>query len=443
MELTKREVEMAGGNVTALLFKFGIPTMLGMIVNAIYNLVDTYFIGGFGMVQTAAVSLVFPLTLIVTGLGSCLGSGAGSKISRLLGDGRRQAAGEYASTAAASAVVCGLALSAALLVGLTPLLTLLGADADTLPFALRYGRIVILGFTFSLFNITMNNLIVSEGGTTYSSVTLLVGAGLNLVLDPLFVFGLHTGVEGVAWATVIASGVSTLLYALYFLRGRSGLTVSLKNVRPTGEVYGTILKIGVPMLAFQLLNMATLTVTNALAVVYGNPSVAAFGINYKLFCLETNAVFGFLKGYQPLVGYNYGAKRLDRVARFTKQGVLITTAFCVVCNGLLMCFAPGVLGLFNRDSAEVLAFGALVLRVQAVGYMTLAFQFVGASYFLAIGDARRGGVLSLCRGALFVVFALILNGIFGRAGLLAAFPATELAASGVTAALLARAAARE
>ena len=176
--------------------------------------------------------------------------------------------------------------------------------------------------------------------------------------------------------------------------------------------------------------------TNALAVKYGNPSVAAFGITYKLFCLEINAVFGFLKGYQPLAGYNYGAKDYDRVARFTREGIFITTAFCVVCNVLLMIFSPQAIHLFNQDSAEVLAFGALTLRVQAVGYMTLAFQFVGASYFLATGDAKNGGVLSLCRGVLFLIFALLLNGIMGQTGLLAAFPVTELVASGITAVLL-------
>lgn len=436
MDLTKREIEMGTGRTVPLLFKFGIPTMLGMIINAVYNLVDTYFIGNFGMVPTAAVSLVFPLTLIVTGLGTCFGSGTGSKVSRLLGDKQHRQALEYTSTAIVSAVACGLVLSAGLLLGLRPILTVLGADGDTLPYAAQYGTIIILGFVFSMFNITVNNIIVSEGATAFTSGVLVLGAVMNMVLDPLFIYAFHTGIEGVAYATVISSAASSLVYVVYFVRGKGLLKFSLKNVKPSGNFFGNVLKIGVPLLVFQLLNMATLTVTNALAVKYGNPSVAAFGITYKLFCLEVNAVFGFLKGYQPLAGYNYGAKDYDRVARFTREGIFITTAFCVVCNVLLMFFAPQAIHLFNQDSAEVLAFGALTLRVQAVGYMTLAFQFVGASYFLATGDAKNGGVLSLCRGMLFLIFALLLNGVIGRAGLLAAFPATELAASGFTAVLL-------
>ena len=433
MELTKREIEMGTGKTVPLLFKFGIPTMLGMIINALYNLVDTYFIGSFGMVPTAAVSLVFPLTLIVTGLGTCFGNGTGSKVSRLLGDKQHRQASEFTSTALVGAVVCGLVLSAGLLLGLRPILTVLGADGDTLPYAVQYGTIIIAGFVFSVFNITVNNIIVSEGATVFTSGVLVMGAVMNMVLDPLFIYAFHTGVEGVAYATVISSAASSLVYVLYFVHGKGLLKFSSEYVKPSGYFFANVLKIGVPMLIFQMLNMATLTVTNTLAVKYGNPSVAAFGITYKLFCLEINAVFGFLKGYQPLAGYNYGATDYDRVARFTREGILITTIFCVVCNVLLMIFAPQAIRLFNRDSAEVLAFGVLTLRVQAVGYMTLAFQFVGASYFLAIGDAKNGGVLSLCRGVLFLLFALLLNGVMGRTGLLAAFPATELVSSGITA----------
>jgi len=335
-----------------------------------------------------------------------------------------------------SAVVCGLVLSAGLLLGLRPILTALGAGGDTLPYVVQYGTIIIAGFVFSVFNITVNNIIVSEGATVFTSGVLVLGAVMNMVLDPLFIYAFHTGVEGVAYATVISSAASSLVYVLFFARGKGLLKFSLKYVKPSGNFFENVLKIVVPMLVFQLLNMATLTVTNALAVKYGNPSVAAFGITYKLFCLEINAVFGFLKGYQPLAGYNYGAKDYDRVARFTREGIFITTAFCVVCNVLLMIFSPQAIHLFNQDSAEVLAFGALTLRVQAVGYMTLAFQFVGASYFLATGDAKNGGVLSLCRGVLFLIFALLLNGIMGQTGLLAAFPVTELVASGITAVLL-------
>lgn len=436
MKLTKREQEMTYGRVLPLLFKFGIPTMLGMIINAVYNLVDTYFVGGFGMVQTAAVSLVFPLTLLTTGFGSVFGSGAGSKISRLLGDRAHARASEYCATALASAVVCGVALSAVLLIGLRPMLLGMGADAQTLPYAMQYGTILILGFPFSLFNITANNLAVSEGSTGFSSAALLLGAGLNMVLDPLFVLFFRTGVEGVAYATVIASGVSTAMYAVHFLRGRGLLRFSLHRIKPSRAMYVQMCKIGVPLLAFQLLNMAALSVTNVLAVRYGNPSVAAFGITYKLFCIEVNAVFGFLKGYQPLAGYNYGANRPDRVKGFTSMGVLVTTVFCVACNVLLIAFAPQAIGLFNQDSAEVLHFGAHVLRVQAVGYMTLGVQFVGASYFLAIGRAREGGILSMCRGVLFLLLGMLLNAAFGRSGLLAAYPLTELCACTATAAIL-------
>ena len=438
MELTKRELAMGEGKIVPLLFQFGIPTMLGMIINAVYNLVDTYFIGSFGMLPTAAVSLVFPLTLLTTGIGSLFGSGTGSFISRLLGAKKHQEAREYAATALVSAAVLALLAAAVLELALEPTLTALGADGSTLPYALRYGRVILAGFLFSIFNVTANNIIVSEGATAFTSGTLVLGAVLNMVLDPVFIYCFHMGIEGVAWSTVLSSAVSSAIYAGYFLGKKTLLRFSLSGVKPSAAFYKNISKIGVPLLVFQLLSMATISLTNALCVGYGNAQLASYGITYKLFCIETNATFGFLKGYQPLVGYNYGAKKERRVRAFTARGILITTLFCVVCNLLLMLFAPQAIHLFNQDSADVLAFGALVLRVQAVGYMTLGFQFVGSSYFLATGKAKQGGVLSLTRGGLFLVFALLLNGLFGSTGLLMAYPVTELAASVFTGLMLAK-----
>lgn len=438
MELTKREIAMGEGKIVPLLFQFGIPTMLGMIINAVYNLVDTYFIGGFGMLPTAAVSLVFPLTLLTTGIGSLFGSGTGSFISRLLGAKKHREAKEYAATALVSAVVTAFFATFILELLLVPALQVLGADDSTMPYAVQYGRIIIAGFVFSIFNISANNIIVSEGSTVFTSGTLILGAVLNMILDPVFIYCFHMGIEGVAYSTVLSSAISSILYVGYFLGKKTLLKFSFKDVRPTAAFYGNISKIGIPLLVFQLLNMAAISVTNVLAAPYGNAQLASYGITYKLFCIETNAAFGFLKGYQPLVGYNYGAKNFKRVNAFTGKGILITTLFCVCCNVLLMLFAPGAIHLFNQDSAEVLSFGSLVLRIQAIGYMTLGFQFVGASYFLAIGKAKQGGILSMLRGVLFMALALLFNGLFGSMGLLAAYPITELIATGFTARMIVR-----
>lgn len=432
MEQLKREKQMATGNILSILIKFGIPTMLGMIINALYNLVDTYFVGGFGMIQTAAVSLVFPLTLIVTGLGCVFGSGTGSKISRLLGDKQFDRARKYANVALMSATVCGIILSVILILFLEPVLRLMGADEAVLPYAVKYGRVIILGFLFSLLNITSNNIIVSEGATLFSSFALLTGAVLNIILDPVFIYVFHTGIEGVAYSTVISSVITTIMYACYFVSKKTRLKLSISRMKPEKIIYIDMMKIGVPMLVFQLLNMSTLSITNYLAAGYGNAILAAYGITYKLFCLEVNAVFGFLKGYQPLVGYNFGANLKHRVKQLTTTAIMITTIFCCCCNVILMIFAPQAIHLFNQDSTQVLQFGSLVLRIQAIGYMTLAFQFVGASYFLATGKAKQGGILSLCRGILFLILSLVLNAIFGSYGLLASYPITEFISSIIT-----------
>lgn len=436
MELTKREIEMGEGKIISLLFRFGIPTMIGMVINAVYNLVDTYFIGSFGMLPTAAVSLVFPLTLLTTGIGCLFGSGTGSYVSRLLGAREHKKAKEYSSTALVSAVISGIVISALLEMFLPQVLRFLGANTDTLTYAVTYGRVVIAGFVFSIFNVTANNIIVSEGATRFTSITLIIGAVLNMILDPVFIFCFHTGIEGVAYSTVLSSAVSSSIYVFYFLKGKSLLGFSFNDVKPTLEFYKNVSKIGIPLLIFQLLNMATISVTNALAAAYGNAQIASYGISYKLFCIETNATFGFLKGYQPLAGYNYGAGNNRRVSEFTNKGILITSLFCITCNILLIIFAPQAIYMFNQDSSSVLSFGSLVLRIQSIGYMTLGFQFVGASYFLAVGKAKQGGILSMARGILFIAFSVILNLIFGSTGLLLSYPLTEAVSSVFTGKLL-------
>lgn len=426
-------IEMEKGNITKLLFKFGIPTMLGMLITSFYNLVDGYFIGGLGTNQMAAVSLVYPLTLIITGFGVLFGNGAGSNIARALGDKEYSKVSAYTSTAIVTGTLVGVIIISAMLIGINPLLHLLGADTATFGYAKTYGRIIIVGLAFSMYNIICNNIIVSEGATGFSAFALMIGGVLNMLLDPLFVYVFHFGVEGVAYATLISSMVSTTLYTKYLFSKKTMLNFSIRKVQLSKEIFSNIFKIGIPILVFQILISLSLSLTNLVAVKYGNQTVASLGIVNRILTLEMMAVFGFLKGYQPLVGYNYGAGDMFRVHELTKKASIIATAFCIAFNLICILFSKNIILLFNKESADVITFGMQVLRINSLTYMTIGFQLVYASYFLATGKAREGGILSIARqGLVLIPLLFILSSLFGRTGLLFAQPISDLTACIIT-----------
>lgn len=429
----KKIIEMENGNITKLLFKFGIPTMLGMLITSFYNLVDGYFIGGMGTNPMAAVSIVYPLTLIITGFGVLFGNGAGSNIARALGDKEYGRVSAYTSTAIVTGTLVGITIVLAMLMGINPLLHFLGADVATFEYAKIYGRIIIIGLAFSMYNIICNNIIVSEGATGFSAFALAIGGVLNMLLDPLFVYVFHLGVEGVAYATLLSSMVSTALYTTYLLSKKTMLNFSISKVTFSKEILGNIFKIGIPILVFQVLISLSLSVTNLVAVKYGNQTVAALGIVNRILSLEMMAVFGFLKGYQPLVGYNYGAGNTGRVQELTKKASIIATTFCIGFNLICILLSKNILLLFNKESADVILFGMKVLRINSLTYMTIGFQLVYASYFLATGKAREGGILSIARQELVLIPLLfILTFLFGKTGLLFAQPLADLTACAIT-----------
>lgn len=249
------------------LMALGVPIMTGMLINALYNLVDAYFVGGLGESPMGAISIVFPLGQVVVGLGLMFGNGAASCLSRLLGKGDRDTADRVASTALYSSVMIGGVLIVLAAVFLKPILILLGATGSIMPYAVLYGRIYIISCIFNVCNVTMNNIVASEGA---------------------------------AIASAISQFVSTLVYLIYVLRGKSTFTFGIRQWKPTGQIYAEILKIGVPTLTFQLLTSLSIALVNRTAGGYGDAAIAGMGAVTRIISVGTLVVFGFLKGFQPI-----------------------------------------------------------------------------------------------------------------------------------------------
>ena len=259
------------------LMALGVPIMIGMLINALYNLVDAYFVGGLGESPMGAISIVFPLGQVVVGLGLMFGNGAASYLSRLLGQGDRDTANKAASTALYTSVAIGAIIIIFAAIFLQPILILLGATDTIMPYALIYGRIYVISCIFNVFNVTMNNIVASEGAAKTTMCALLLGAILNIGLDPVFIYVLDMGVAGAAIATAISQFVSTLVYLIYVLRRKSAFTFSIQAFKPSKQIYAEILKIGIPTLTFQLLTSLSIALINRASNGYGDATIAGMG----------------------------------------------------------------------------------------------------------------------------------------------------------------------
>jgi putative MATE family efflux protein len=402
-----------------LLLKMGIPTMIGMLSSALYNLVDAYFVGGLGTRQMGAVSVVFPLSLFFIGLALTFGSGAGSYISRLLGKEDHEQANKTASTALLSSVFIGIIVIIGTLCFLDKILIGLGATETMLPYARSYAIIFLPGVILNVVNVTMNNIANSEGRTNLSMIAMLIGTGLNAVLDPIFIYTFDLGIEGAAIATVIAQAVSVLLY-LWYIRFRKGyVRISIRSFSLDRTIFAEIFKVGIPTFIYQLLASLSISFMNSAASSYGDSAVAAIGIVTRIFSMGTYVVFGFMKGFQPVAGYNYGAKNYTRLWESIKLSLIWSTAFCLITAIGMFVFAKPVVSAFNKDDVTVIDIGCKMLKANSVMFVFFGFQMTCTILFMALGKAKQGGILSFSRqGLFFLPTILVLPRIIGLDGII-------------------------
>ena len=429
-----QKMELLGStSIPKALLAMGIPTMVGMLVNAFYNLVDAYFVGGLGESQMGAISVVYPLGQVVVGLGLLFGNGAASYISRLLGRGDKENADKVASTALYSSVSAGAVIILISMVFLHPILKLLGATDSILPYAATYAGIYIVSCIFNVFNVTMNNIVTSEGAAKTTMCALLTGAVLNIALDPLFIYVFDLGVAGAAIATAISQVVSTCVYLTYIFRKKSVFHFRVKDCTYTKETMSEIFKIGIPTLVFQILTSVSISLINNAAGDYGDSAIAGMGVVTRLISMGSLSVFGFIKGFQPIAGYSYGAKKFDRLREAIKTSILWSTAFCVIFGVILVLFPTSIVSQFTKGDAEMIRIGAASLRANGISIMLFGFYTVYSSLFLALGKGREGFILGACRqGICFIPIILLLPMVWGLNGIMYAQPIADVLSAVIT-----------
>ena len=388
-----------------------------------------------------AISVTYPLSQVIVGLGLLFGNGAGSYISRLLGRGNNDDAKKVASTALYSGLLLGIIFIIGTLAFLEPILKFLGTTESIMPYAIKYARIFIAASIFNIFNVMMNNIITSEGAAKISMFAMLSGALLNMILDPIFINVLNMGVTGAAIASAIGQALSTVVFLSYILMKKSIFTFKIKDCCYSKENMKEILKIGVPTLVFQLLTSLSIILinnqANALSVThtkeYVDSVIAGMGAVTRIVSMGSLIVFGFIKGFQPIAGYSYGAKNFKRLNESIKTSILWSTVFCVLFGLILILFPATIISKFTAGDMELVRIGQASLRANGFSIMLFGFYTVYSSLFLALGKGLEGFILGACRqGICFVPIILLLPSLVGISGILYAQPIADLISAIIT-----------
>lgn len=419
-------------NIDKALFKLGMPMVISLLVAALYNVVDTYFVSGLGKEAVAAVSVAFPIQLIFLGIGLTFGAGAGSYISRLLGGNNKKEASIVATVALISSAILGIITAIVLFCYLEGVLKFMGAIPSIMEISKSYTGIFIVGGVLGAINVTLGNLVVAQGAAKISLKAMLLGSISNMVLDPIFIFGLNLGVRGAAIATLIARVITSLMYLIYFIGDKNLIEIKTPHFKPTFAIYKEVLKIGISMLILQILQTISISKISYAASFYGEEAIAAMGIVLRIITLGTNVVFGYMKGLQPLAGFNYGAKNYERVRGAIKASIKWTNVFCIVWTLIIYIFSPSILSIFGTDE-NVLNIAVPALRAGVIMFITFGFQFTYSTLYLSMGKALGGVFLnSLRQGIVFIPIILFLPKIMGLNGVIYAQAISDLITTIIT-----------
>ena len=405
-------------DINKALFKLGIPMVVSLLVAALYNVVDTYFVSELGKEAVAAVSVAFPIQLIFLGIGLAFGAGAGSYISRLLGKNNKKEADIVATVALFSSMIIGIIIAVVLFFYLDSVLKFMGAIPSIMELSKSYTGIFIIGGILGTINVTLGNLAVAQGAANISLKAMMIGSLANMILDPIFIFSLNLGVRGAAIATLMARVLTSIVYGIYFIGDTNLIEIKMSYFKPTITIYKEILKIGISMLILQILQTISISKISHAASLYGEGAIAAMGIVLRIVTLGTNVVFGYMKGLQPLAGFNYGAKNYERVKEAIKASITCTTVFCIVWTLIIYLFAPSIVSIFGTDE-KVLNIAIPALRAGVIMFLTFGVQFSYSTLYLSIGKALTGVFLnSLRQGIVFIPIILLLPKIIGLNGVI-------------------------
>lgn len=415
-EQEKKYKQMIEPPVEKLICKLAVPCIISMLVTSFYNMADTYFVGQLNdNSATGAVGVVFSMMAVIQAVGFFFGQGSGTFISRTLGEKEYTQANEMAATGFYSSLTVGLIICILGQIFLEPLADLLGSSDTILPHTKAYLQVILIGAPWMTASFVLNNQLRFQGGAVYAMVGITTGAIVNIILDPIMIFNMNLGVAGAGWATIISQLISFIILYLGCNKG-GNIRIRLRNVRVRGYYFLMIFKGGLPSLARQsLASLATICLNNV-ARPMGDAVVASMGVVQRISMFGASTMLGFGQGFQPVCGFNYGAKRYDRVKKGFWFSVKISTAGLFIISALGFAFAPQLIALFRNDP-EVIACGSLALRFQCMTLPLHGWIVMCNMMEQSIGRTVPATFLSVARqGLFFIPLILILSSVFGLLG---------------------------
>ena len=432
--------------VSSLLRRFAIPSVIAMLVSALYNMVDQLFIGhSIGVLGNAATNVAFPLSMVCTSIGLLCGIGGAANFNLCMGRREPEHAKSYVGSAISMLAILGVILCVAVQLFLRPMMLLFGATPDVIDYACTYTRITSIGFPFLIVTIGGSNLIRADGSPKFSMLCNLVGAIVNTILDPLFIFVFHMGMAGAALATITGQILSFAL-VVFYLRGFKTLPLSLSDLKPNMACWARIAALGATPAFNQVAMMVVQIVMNNTLTHYGSNSVygsdiplACAGIISKVNMLFFSFVIGISQGLQPIVSFNFGAQKYDRVKDAYKKAVFAATAISIVAFLCFQFFPRQIIGIFGSGSEEYLHFAERYFRIFLFFTFLNGIQPVSSNFFTSIGAPKKGIFLSLTRQIIFLLpLLLIFPYLFGIDGVMYTAPIADLAAASVSIVMVVR-----
>ncbi len=409
--------QMTEPPVEKLICKLAVPCIISMLVTSFYNMADTFFVGQLkSNAATGAVGVVFSMMAIIQAVGFFFGQGSGTFISRALGEKNQKEAEEMAATGFYASLLAGLIICVIGQIFLEPLAYLLGSTDTILPHTKAYLQVILLGAPWMTASFVLNNQLRFQGGAMYAMVGITVGAVLNIILDPILIFKAGLGVAGAGWATIISQLVSFCLLYIGCSRG-SNIRIRFRNIRFRLYYFHMIFKGGLPSLARQCLaSLATISLNHA-ARPHGDAIIAAMGVVQRISMFGASTMLGFGQGFQPVCGFNYGAKLYDRVKKGFWFSVKVSTAVLIAISVAGFIFAPQLISLF-RDDPEVIACGTMALRFQCISFPTHGWIVMSTMMEQSMGKTLPATFLSVARqGFFFIPLVLGLSAAFGILGI--------------------------
>lgn len=402
------------------------PAIVGMMVMAIYNVVDSIFVSWIGDYEMAATQIVLPIMLVASSIGLALGMGGGSYISRLLGKNDVIEANKVGIVSFVTGAILGIIVTVINLSLLEPILNMFGADVNTLDLAKEYGTYIVIGYLFTILNMVMNNLLRSEGSAKYSMIGMVSGSIFNIILDPVFIFVFGWGIAGAALATTLSQILTSIILISWYLRKKTLISLNLKNFKPSVKIYTEILKIGIPTFLRQLLVSISLGILNNSASDISTDLVTAIGVVSRVTMIPMYIIFGFGQGFQPVAGYNFGAKNKDRVVDSFKYALKVSMLVMLVSCILFLVSGDLVFRIYHSGET-VIEYGLPALRYYAIAILFMGVSNTVAVLYQAIGKGFEALILSVSRqGLFFIPLILILPNLIGLTGVIASQAIADL-----------------